>query len=188
MLYALIGHVKTTRFTGGYYYNFIGSEKMKFWLLNHEATMEDLNKFKFSNKKIGVIAHIENSNGEILLQQRGIKSRDENGLYEYIGGKVDSEDLSFKEAIIREIKEEAGSDLKLEVSNSKGIYHCCKNNVNWVFIIYIVKYIEGEIKIMEPDKCMGYKFYNINDALNSKLVTESCKFLIKSIRDNILNV
>ena len=145
---------------------------MKFWLLNHEATIEDLNKFKFSNKKIGVIAHIENNNGEILLQQRGIKSRDENGLYEYIGGKVDPEDSSFKDAIIREIKEEAGSDLKLEVSDSKGIYHCCKNNVNWIFVIYIVKYIEGEIKIMEPDKCQGYKFCKIDDALNSVNMSE----------------
>lgn len=87
---------------------------MKFYPLNHEATYDDIEKFDYPNQKIGVIAHIENDNGEILLQQRGIKSRDENGLYEDIGGKVDSSDFSFKDAIIREIKEEAGDDIKLE--------------------------------------------------------------------------
>lgn len=119
------------------------------------------------------------------MQQRGIKSRDENGLYEAIGGKVDSGDVSFKEAIIREIREEAGDDIKLKFNdNSIGIYHCFKNNINWIFIIYFVKYINGNIKIMEPDKCLGYKFFTYKEALNSNLVTESCKYLIKSIKNN----
>ena len=99
---------------------------MDFYLLDHEATFEDLKKFNFSNQKVVVIAHIENSDGEILLQQRGEKSRDENGLYEDIGGKVDQEDISFKSAIIREIKEEAGDELNLVFSDSIGIYHCYK--------------------------------------------------------------
>lgn len=158
---------------------------MKFYPINHEAIFDDIEKFDYPNQKIGVIAHIENDKGEILLQQRGIKSRDENGLYEYIGGKVDSDDFSFKEAIIREIKEEAGDDIKLKFNdNSIGIYHCFKNNINWIFIIYFVKYINGNIKIMEPDKCLGYKFFTYKEALNSNLVTESCKYLIKSIKNN----
>ena len=65
---------------------------MDFYKLDHEATMEDINNFKYNNQKIGVIVHIENEKGEILLQQRGIKSRDENGLFEDVGGKVDSTD------------------------------------------------------------------------------------------------
>lgn len=158
---------------------------MKFYPLNHEATYDDIEKFDYPNQKIGVIAHIENDNGEILLQQRGIKSRDENGLYEDIGGKVDSSDFSFKDAIIREIKEEAGDDIKLEFNvNSIGICHFFKNNVNWIFVIYAAKYINGNIKIMEPDKCLGYKFFTYKEVLNSDLVTESCKYLTKSIKDN----
>ncbi len=43
---------------------------MNFYLLDHEATYEDLKNFNFPNQKIGVIAHIENSVGDILLQQR----------------------------------------------------------------------------------------------------------------------
>lgn len=157
---------------------------MTFYPIDYEATFNDIQKFKYPNQKIGVIAHIENDKGEILLQQRGIKSRDENGLYEDIGGKVDSDDTTFKDAIIREIREEAGDNINLKFSNSIGIYHCHKNNINWIFVIYFVKYINGDIKIMEPDKCVGYKFFTYNDAITSCLVTESCKYLIKSIREN----
>lgn len=82
---------------------------MKFYSIKHEAIFEDVEKFDYPNRKIGVIAYIENDKGEILLQQRGIKSRDEKGLYETIGGKVDSDDLTFKDAIIREIREEVSA-------------------------------------------------------------------------------
>ena len=158
---------------------------MNFYPINYEAVFEDIERFNYLNKKVGVIAHIENDKGEILLQQRGIKSRDENGLFEDIGGKVDSDDLTFKDAIIREIKEEAGDDIKLDFNgNSIGIYHCFKNSVNWIFIIYFVKYISGDFKIMEPDKCIGYNFFTYEDVINSELVSESCKYLIKSIRNN----
>lgn len=156
---------------------------MIFYPIDHEATFEDIKKFDYPNQKMGVIAHIENNKGEILLQQRGVKSRDENGLYEDIGGKVDSGDVSFKSAIIREIKEEAGEDVHLEFSNSIGIYHCFKNDIHWIFVIYFAKYISGNIKIMEPDKCMGYQFFSYNEVITSNLVTESCKFLSKSIKE-----
>ena len=158
---------------------------MHLYLLNHEATFKDLKKFDFPNKKIGVIAHIENADGEILLQQWGEKSCYENGLYENIGGKVDKEDNSFKSAIIREIREEAGDDVNLEISDFIGIFHCYKDNINWIFIIYFGKYIDGNIKVMEPDKCKGYHFFKYDEAISSNLVTDSCKYLIKSIRDNI---
>lgn len=50
---------------------------MEFYLIDHEATVEDIEKFHFSNQKVGVIAHIETLDGKVLLQQRGVKSRDE---------------------------------------------------------------------------------------------------------------
>jgi len=158
---------------------------MDFYLINHEAGLEDIEKFDYPNRKIGVIAHIENDKGEILLQQRGVKSRDENGLYEDIGGCVDSDDLTFQDAIIREIKEEAGDDIKLEFhDHSIGIYHAFKNDIHWIFVIYFVKYIGGDFRIMEPDKCMRYQFFAYEDAIHSDLVTESSKYLSKSIKNN----
>ena len=157
---------------------------MHFYSMDHEASFEDLKKFNYPNQKVGVIAHIENENGEILLQQRGVKSRDENGFYEDIGGKVEKEDTNFLQAIKREIKEEAGVEINLVFSDSIGIYHCYKNDINWIFVIYFVKYIDGNFKIMEKDKCTDYHFFKYDEAINSELVTESCKYLIKSIKCN----
>lgn len=154
---------------------------MDYHEIDHEATMEDIDKYIYDNKKIGVIVHVEDSEGKILLQQRGSKSRDENGLFEDVGGKFDDTDSSFREAIIREFKEEAGEDANIEIGRSIGIYHCFKNNTNWVFVIYFGKYIDGELKVMEPDKCLGYKFFTKEEALSSDVVTESCKFLINEL-------
>ena len=156
---------------------------MEFYKLNHEANITDLETFNYPNQKIGVIVHIEDELGNILLQQRGIKSRDENGLYEDVGGSLDNTDKNFKEAIIREMKEEMGEDAHVEISDSIGIYHVCKKDINWVFIIFYGKYINGEIKIMEPDKCLGYKFFTYEEAQDSDIVTESCKYLIKSVKN-----
>lgn len=156
---------------------------MEFYKTDHNVNIIDIEKFKYPNKKIGVIAHIEDKDGKILLQQRGIKSRDENGLYEDVGGSLDINDKDFKSAIIREMKEEMGDDANVVVSDSIGIYHVYKKDINWVFIIFYGKYMDGKIKIMEPDKCLGYKFFTYEELLNSDIVTESCKYLIKSIRN-----
>ena len=90
---------------------------MKFYKLDHSVNNGDIRKFNFDNQRIGVIAHIEDENGKILLQQRGLKSRDENGLYEDVGGSVENSDVDFKAAIIREMQEEMGNDVKIYKMN-----------------------------------------------------------------------
>lgn len=157
---------------------------MKFYKIDHSVNSGDIKKFNFENQKVGVIAHIEDESGKILLQQRGLKSRDENGLYEDVGGSVENSDVDFKSAIIREMQEEMGDDANIKLFDSTGIYHCCKNNTNWIFVIFKGKYIDGNINIMEPEKCIGYKFFTYDEAINSKLVSESCKFLIKAINED----
>lgn len=157
---------------------------MDYKKIERESTLEALKEYNFQNQKIGVIAHIENDKGEILLQQRGSKSRDYNYLYEDIGGKVEENDINFRNALIREIKEEAGDNIIVSVDKAIGIYHRSNKEVNWVFIVYFVRYISGEFKIMEKDKCLGYKFFTYDELMNSKSVSESCKFLSKSIHNN----
>lgn len=156
---------------------------MNFYPLNHEATKEDLKQFHFPNQKIGVIVQIEKQNGEILLQQRGIKSRDENGLYEHIGGKVEDTDITFQSAILREIQEEAGKNLQLNLLPSIGILHSQKKDTNWIFIIYLAKYLSGTFEIMEPEKCMGYRFFSYEEAIQSNFLSTTCQYLIKRIQN-----
>ena len=153
----------------------------KFYKIEHEISSDDINKFNFENQRIGVIAHIQNADGKILLQQRGAKSRDENGLFEDVGGAVENSDVDFKSAIIREIEEEMGNEANLEFQDCLGIWHAYKNNINWIFVVYDIKYIDGNIKIMEPEKCMGYKFFSQEELMSSDLVSESSRCLCKEI-------
>ena len=139
----------------------------------------DLEKYNYSNYKVGVIAHIIDKDGNILLQQRGVKSRDENGLYEDVGGKVDKDDTDYKSAIEREIKEEMGDDVNIKLTNPVGVWYVPKKDTNWLFIVFKGTYLDGNIKIMEPDKCMGYKFFTYDEAVESNMLSESCNFLVK---------
>lgn len=157
---------------------------MEFYKMNHEVTEKDIKKFNMENQRIGVIVHIEDKDGNILLQQRGLKSRDENGLFEDVGGSLEEFDSNYRAAIIREMHEEMGKEAKIELSDTSNIFHVSKNNTNWIFVIFKGRYLGGAIKIIEPEKCMGYKFFSYNEILNSSLVTESCKYLCKEIRNN----
>lgn len=157
---------------------------MNYYEIDHEAAKEDLKNFNYPNQRIGVISIVENNKGEILLQQRGKNSQDANYLYENIGGSVEEYDESYKEAILREIKEEAGENIKLETSDSIGLYHYISKGINWVFIIYKFKYLGGEVKIIEKDKCQGYKFIKPSEAINSEQVSEGCRYLLKSVFEN----
>ena len=65
-----------------------------------------------------------------------------------------------------------GDEANIELLNSIGIYHCLKNDVNWIFVIFKGKYVSGDIKIMEPEKCNGYKFFSYNEAINSASISE----------------
>lgn len=156
---------------------------MRFYKMDRQVNKNDIDKFNFENKRVGVIVHIEDKNGKILLQQRGPKCRDENGHYEDVGGGVESSDVNFKSAIIREMQEEMGDEVNIDLSNPIGIYHCPKDNENWIFVIFKGRYINGNINIMEPEKCTGYRFFTYDDAINSELVSNDCKFLIKSVKD-----
>ena len=71
-----------------------------FYKFDREITFNDIKKFNYPNQRIGVIIHIENDEGKILLQQRGPKSSDEQGLYEDVGGKYETKDATFKDTIM----------------------------------------------------------------------------------------
>lgn len=157
---------------------------MKFYKMNHEVNNEDIQKFNFTNQRLGVIVEIKDDNGKILLQQRGAKSRDENGLYEHVGGSIEKSDIDFKSAMLREMQEEMGNNANIKLEDTTDLYHICKNDTNWLFIIFRGKYINGDINIMEPEKCMGYKFFTYDEAVNSNMVSEGCRFLMESMKEN----
>ena len=61
---------------------------------------------KLPEYRCAVIGLIFDEKGRVLLQRRGPKSRDEVGKLEDIGGAVEDTDLTFRDAMSREIFEE----------------------------------------------------------------------------------
>lgn len=137
---------------------------------------------KLPDYSCAVIALILDKEGRILLQRRGPKSRDEIGKLEDIGGAVESTDLTFRDAMKREIVEEAGDSINFSIDELVGASLITKydsrtnKDVNWFFLLYKCTYIDGELKINEPGKSLGYEFYEPDDLPVEEVAETTMKF------------
>lgn len=97
--------------------------------------------------------------GKILLQKR--KGSHGDGEYSFPGGHLEYME-SFEECARRETMEEAGIKIKnlkfLLLSNLKD--YAPKH---YVHLNFIADWESGEPKIMEPDKCDGWDWYDLDN-------------------------
>jgi len=96
--------------------------------------------------------------GKVLLGKR--KGAHGAGDYAFPGGKLEMNE-SFEECARRETREEAGIEIKnirfLRLQNFK-FY-----DKHFVDVGLVVDWASGEPKNMEPDKCEGWAWYDINN-------------------------
>lgn len=137
---------------------------------------------KLPQYRCAVIALLLDNDGNIILQRRGPKSRDEVGKLEDIGGAVEVTDKTFRDAMNREIIEEAGEEFNFSIDELVGASLITKydsrtnSDVNWFFLLYKCTYIEGEMKINEPGKCLGYEFYKHDELPVEEVASTTMKF------------
>lgn len=137
---------------------------------------------KLPEYRCAVIALILDKEGRVLLQRRGPKSRDEVGKLEDIGGAVEETDKTFREAMKREIVEEAGEDINFSIDELVGASLITKydsrtdSDINWFFLLYRCTYIDGELKINEPGKSLGYEFYKQDEIPVEEVANTTLKF------------
>ena len=143
--------------------------------------MNELNEVLKSNKdiskdyEVAVIAYAFDSENKIVFQRRGLGCRDEQLKLETIGGRVKKSDMDFRTALQREIKEEVGIDanIKLEefiVATYAKTFDVRNNKEqNWIYLVYKGNLNSGELKIAEPDKCLGYERYKIGEVNENEL-------------------
>ena len=136
---------------------------------------DELNKLlkekniKLPDFRTAVIALFVDKDDNIILQRRGVKSRDEHHKLEDIGGACEEGDKTFKDALKREILEEAGEEIDYDIADFIGAVLIRKYDirssdyVNWLFMLYKCIYKSGEFKIAEKDKCEGYEKYKYED-------------------------
>lgn len=107
---------------------------------------------------LGVI--IVNKDGRILAGKRkGFVPK-----FSIPGGSLEPGE-TFEEGAIREVKEEAGLDIR----NPKVI--CVTNNLetfreigkHFISIVLLVDDYSGELQVMEPDKCESWDWYDPKD-------------------------
>lgn len=97
-------------------------------------------------------------NGKILLGKRG--SGYGQGTWGFPGGHLElDEDLI--DGAEREIKEELGlTDQKLEfLSITEGV----RDEAHYIQVNFIIKDFKGEVKLMEPDRCEEWRFFEIDN-------------------------
>lgn len=137
---------------------------------------------KLPEYRCAVIALFIDREGKILLQRRGPKSRDEVNKLEDIGGAVEQQDKSFREAMKREIIEEAGKEFNFTIDELVGASLITKydsrteSDVNWFFLLYKCTYIDGELHINEPGKSLGYEFYEMDELPVEEVAETTMKF------------
>ena len=125
--------------------------------------------------QVAVIVYAFDKDNKIIFQRRGMGCRDERLKLETIGGRVKEEDLDFRTALKREIVEEVGENAKINIEEfiTATFATTFDNRYNreqsWVYMVYKGVLEFGELKIAEPDKCIGYERYKMGEVDETEL-------------------
>jgi 8-oxo-dGTP diphosphatase len=126
---------------------------------------------------VGSGAMIFNGDGLVFMAERGPKARNEVGKWDFPGGSVEFGE-NCEDAVAREIKEEFDFDIEvielLDVVN----HILADEKQHWVSPSFIAKHKDGSPKIMEPEKCTGFKWLKLEE-IDSSLLTATSKISLQ---------
>lgn len=117
----------------------------------------------FGRIKVCVVCFIFDKNGYLILNRRGPGARDEIGKLQGLGGSVNNNDANFREAMLREIREEGGTNAVVELGDFLGAIlnpatdNLTNETVNWIIMGYKGNLVDGELENAEPDRCAGFE-------------------------------
>lgn len=122
------------------------------------------NKLKSGVDCIGVGGGvlIFNKKGEVFLQKRGNKSRNEVGKWEKPGGRVEFGEIVTK-AMKREVKEEVGVEVNIWGMLPHTDHIMKKEKQHWVAFNFLAKLKSGRAINMEPHKFDEVGWFNLNN-------------------------
>lgn len=161
---------------------------------NEVKDMKELEKILENNNEISkdyevaVIIFIFDEENKIVFQRRGPGCRDERLKLEMIGGRVKNSDIDFKSALNREIVEEVGIDADIEIEEfvvstyARTFDNRYNKEQDWIYLVYKGSLKSGELKIAEPEKCLGYEKYKIGE-VDEKELSNGAKELYKIVSE-----
>lgn len=113
--------------------------------------------------KLAVDVAIFNNKEEVLLGKRLAKEGFET--WGFPGGRMQVGE-KIRECAKRELREELGTDIEVEITDQ--ILGIRENNIPPNFVPHLTVILKGLVKrgeprIMEPNKCSEWKFFNVRD-------------------------
>ena len=105
---------------------------------------------------VGVGAMVFNQEGDVFLARRGPQASNEQGTWEFPGGKV-SFGETLADAIVREFEEEYG--MTIELIDLLGVNDHILEHEHWVAPTFIARFVAGLPIIREPDKCSAIGWF-----------------------------
>lgn len=108
--------------------------------------------------RIALEGLIFDSAGQMLVMQRGAACRDEAGLLEGVGGRLEPGD-SFRAGLLREFSEELGDQITIRIEQfvhaRLQAFHdrVAGAEVDWLILSYRCRWIAGQPLIREPENC-----------------------------------
>ncbi len=131
--------------------------------------------------RVGIGIMIKNENGEVLLGLR--KGSHGSGEWSFPGGHLEFGETIYETAK-REVKEETGlniDDFHL-ISVADEMRYIETDNKHYLNIGVSGLYQGGTPAVMEPDKCVKWEWFNL-DNLPNKLF-EGTELVIRNFKDN----
>ena len=101
---------------------------------------------------VGVGAIIVDNRGRLFLARRGIKAKNESGLWEFPGGSVEFGE-TMESALRREMREEFGIEIIVGKLLDVVDHILKEEGQHWVSPTFLCTITSGEPSIMEPEKC-----------------------------------
>lgn len=96
---------------------------------------------------IEVVAGVIYNDNKFLIAQRNF-NKDQGGLWEFPGGKVESGE-TYQEALKREIKEEFNADIEVEQYIGENIHHYPEKDIKLIFLK--AKLLDDKIELNEHE-------------------------------------
>lgn len=129
--------------------------------------------------RVGIGVMIQNEKGEVLLGLR--QGSHGAGEWSFPGGHLDWGETVF-ECAKREIKEETGLDVSEGelISVADEMRYLISDGKHYVNIGIKVKYQGGEPAVMEPDKCLKWYWFNLDNL--PKELFEGTELTIKNFK------
>lgn len=134
---------------------------------------------------VGVVFFCHDGKGNVLLNKRTKKCRDEHGKWDPGGGSIEVGER-IENTLKREIKEEYGTDIRnFEFLGFRDVHRIDekKNKTHWIALDYKVLIDRKKAKNSDPEKHAEIKWFKVNNL--PKFLHSQFPFFLKKYKSKL---